>query len=102
MKENCICFNCLITNHRAHYKKKNDNTSEATMNHAAVNLTSSAKPQGCLRIIHVPVSAGSSTVETYALLDGGVTTTFCSDKLVHNLCIQGTPITYNVSTMHDT
>ena len=58
----------------------------------------------CLPMVPVRVRASgrSDTVLTYAFLDPGSNTTFCTDKLLRELNVKGEPTTISLTTMQGT
>ena len=126
--EKRMCFNCLDTTHAARdckkepqcptcrskhhelvhlegYVPKDRNAPEpeeknASVNTATVEDADGASPKICMRIVPVKVQgANGKEVETYALLDCGSNKSLCSESLLSDLGVTGTPISYSLKSV---
>ena len=76
------------------------------MNHESENnhrsyVTGAGSPRVALPIVAVTVKGEESgtSVNTFALLDSGSTSTFCSDKLLQQLGVHGRKEILNLTTL---
>ena len=125
IKQNRLCFNCLIRNHNSRDCRKRPQCPKCkTKHHALVHFeklkSEVPDPQGkredssivtcanrshqkvCLRILPVVVRGPNTSVETYALLDEGSNVTLCTENLLSRLHIQGSKTSFRMTTVTDT
>lgn len=132
LKANGLCFGCLEKGHISkvckkhmschicqnmhptilHVNKKEKDCSDSTLtspstSSALVSLNANkvigAGMKRCaLAVVPVKVKRGTKVVKTYAFLDGGSSTTFCTESLMHQLNIVGRKQIILLKTMGQT
>ena len=120
-----LCFNCLIPRHMSRDCRRwsrctlcsrkhatllhppttdDSNSTNKGVNAAVVGtIDSSHSSEIGLPIVPVKVKVrgGSSHVITYAFLDSGSNTTFCSDALIDQLGIEGKKVNFSLTTLEN-
>ena len=114
VKTNNLCTLCLDKNHsvsqcKSNYKCRVNNCGErhssALHVYGSQSTTAAAYTQSCNNsTVHMPTVPVviDGIYQTFALLDSGSSTTFCSRRLVDELQLQGSDATFDLQTLHGT
>ena len=114
VKTNKLCTLCLDKNHsvsqcNSNYKYRVNNCGERHSSALHVygnqSTTVAAYTQSCKNLtVHMPTVPViiDGIYQTFALLDSGSSTTFCSRRLVDELQLQGSNATFDLQTLHGT